>query len=258
MSLKEHLLEFRRRLIISAVALVAGAVAGWFLFDPVYAHLTAPLAEIARQRGDDSALIALNYAGITAAFSQRLSLAIWIGVIISSPVWLYEAWAFIAPGLTKKEKRTSLLFVAVSIPLFLAGCWFGYLTLPKAIVLLLGFTPDGAANLPEADMYFKFVTRFILIFGLTWLLPVFLVGANLLHVVSGRTLLAGWRPAVVMIFIAAAIITPTPDPYTMFLMAGPLVVLYFAAVGITLFNDRRRKEAEPEWMGLADDEASVL
>lgn len=107
-------------------------------------------------------------------------------------------------------------------------------------------------------MYFKFVTRFILIFGLTWLLPVFLVGANLLHVVSGRTLLAGWRPAVVMIFIAAAIITPTPDPYTMFLMAGPLVVLYFAAVGITLFNDRRRKEAEPEWMGLADDEASVL
>lgn len=258
MSLKEHLLEFRRRLLISAAALLLGAIAGWYLFDPVYAHLTAPLTDLARQRGDDSALIALNYAGITAAFSQRLSLAIWIGVIISSPVWLYEAWAFLAPGLTTKEKRISLLFVAASVPLFLAGCWFGYMTLPKAIQFLLGITPDGAANLPEADMYFKFVTRFILIFGLAWLLPVFLVGANMLHVIPARVMLNGWRPAVVLIFLAAAIATPTPDPYTMFLMGGPLVVLYFFAVGVAFLNDRRRKAEEPEWMGLADDEASVL
>src|SRR5688500_6167652 len=127
MSLGEHLRELRRRLLISALTLVSGAIGGSFLYDPVYEHVTAPLLDVARRRGDDDS-IALNFAGLTAAFSQRISIAIFVGCIVSSPVWLYQLWAFIVPGLTKKERRISLAFIAATVPLFLAGCWFAYLT----------------------------------------------------------------------------------------------------------------------------------
>jgi sec-independent protein translocase protein TatC len=258
MSLGEHLRELRRRLLIAAAALVAASVVGWYLFDPVYKHLTAPLVAVAAGRGSDGDLIALNYAGLTAAFSQRLSIAIWLGVIISAPVWIWQAWAFVVPGLTRKEKRVSRAFMAATVPLFLAGCWFGYTTLPKAVQILLAFTPTGAANLPEASLYFSFVTRFILVFGLAFLLPVVLVALNVLHVLPARVMLRGWRVAVIVIFVFAAVATPTPDPYTMFLLALPLSALYFTSCGVAWLIDRRRAADRPEWLEVADDEASAL
>ena len=121
---------------------------GWYLYDPVYAHLTQPLLDIARQRGDEKT-IALNFAGLTAAFCQRVSIAIFVGVIVSSPVWLYQLWAFIVPGLTQQGAAGQLAFIAATVPLFLAGCWFAYETLPKAVQMLISFTPQGAVELPR-------------------------------------------------------------------------------------------------------------
>lgn len=257
MALGDHLREFRRRLFIAAGALLVCSVIGWYLFDIIYDHLTAPIQNIAEQRGQD-ALIDLNYAGLTAAFSQRLSLAIWAGTIMSAPMWLWQAWAFIVPGLTKKEKRISLMFVAAIVPLFLGGCWFGYSTLPKAVEILLGFTPEGAANLPEAALYFSFVTRFILVFGFAFLFPVVLVALNVVGVLPSHIMLRGWRPAIVLIVVFAAIATPTPDPYTMLLLATPLVMLYFVAYGIARLLDRRKAKDRPEWLEASDEEASAL
>ena len=257
MSRGDHLREFRRRLFIAAAALIVCSVIGWYLFDIIYDHLTAPIANIAEQRGQGS-LIDLNYAGLTAAFSQRLSLAIWAGTIMSAPMWLWQAWAFIVPGLTRKEKRLSLMFIAAIVPLFLGGCWFGYTTLPKAVEILLSFTPDGAANLPEAALYFSFVTRFILVFGIAFLFPVVLVALNVVGVLPAQVMLKGWRPAIVLIVLFAAIATPTPDPYTMLLLATPLVVLYFVAYGIARLIDRRRAKDRPDWLATSDDEASAL
>lgn len=257
MSLADHLRELRRRVLVSAVALVLGAVLGWFLYEPVYTHLTEPLLSIARERGDEDS-IALNFAGLTAAFSQRISIAIFVGVIVSSPVWLYEVWAFIMPGLTKKERRISLAFIAATVPLFLLGCWFAYQTLPKAVTLLISFTPEGAVNYPEAALYFSFVTRFILVFGIAFLLPVFLVALNVARVLPAATMRRSWRPALLVIFVFAAIATPTPDPFTMFLLATPLSILYFAALGVATLLDRRRAKDKPKWSDLADDEASAL
>lgn len=257
MSLGEHLRELRRRLVISALALLLGAVLGWYLYDPVYEHLTEPLLNIARQRGDENT-IALNFAGLTAAFSQRISIAIFVGVIVSSPVWLYELWAFIVPGLTRKEKRVSLAFIGAIVPLFLAGCYFAYQTLPKAVQLLISFTPEGAVNYPEAALYFSFVTRFILVFGVAFLLPVFLVALNVAHVLPAATMRRTWRPALLVIFVFAAVATPTPDPFTMFLLAVPLCVLYAAALGVATLIDRRRGRQKPEWSDVPDDEASTL
>ncbi|MCE1178743.1 MAG: twin-arginine translocase subunit TatC [Micrococcales bacterium] len=256
MALADHLREFRRRLMVSALALMAGAIVGWIYYKPVYDQLSAPFDLYKQQSGND--FVRLNFGNATAAFSQRVSLSIFVGVIISSPIWLYQLWAFIVPGLTRKEKRVSLAFILSAIPLFLAGCGFAYYALPKALTILFSFTPEGASNIQQVTDYFSFVTRFIVVFGVAFLLPVFLVALVMAHVLSGRQLLKSWRVAVLLIFIAAAVITPTPDPFTMMLLGVPLAVLYFGAVGIALLIDRRRKDSEPDWMGLPDDQASPL
>lgn len=261
MPLKEHLLEFRNRLMVAAAAIVVGGIVGWVIYPQVYDQLTWPFTEYKRANPDS--VVTLNFGNATSAFSTRLSLSIWTGMLLSCPVWLWQIWAFILPGLTRKEKRVSIAFFATAVPLFLAGCAFAYWTLPKALLILYGFTPDDetSSNIQQASDYFTFVTRFILAFGAAWLLPVFLVGLSAIGVVSGRALLRGWRVAVLLIFVAAAIITPTPDPYTMFLLAAPLCLLYFAAVGVAMLIDRRRVERgeiEPDWSHLPDDQASPL
>ena len=259
MSLGDHLRELRRRVLICALALVLASVAGWFLFDSVYAHLTEPLLDIARQRGDEKT-IALNYAGLTAAFSQRVSIAIFVGCLLSSPVWLWQVWAFIVPGLTKKERNISLAFIGATVPLFLTGCWFAYQMLPKTVRILISFTPQGAVNYPEAALYFSFVTRFIVVFGLSFVTPVFLVALTVIRVLPASVMRRTWRPAVLIIFVFAAIATPTPDPFTMFLLAIPLSLLYGAALAVATILDRRRAKDRPEWAEekLSDDEASTL
>lgn len=258
MSLVEHLIEFRTRVIKCAIALLIGSIIGWFSFDFVFAHLTQPIYDVATSRGMEGLLVNLNYAGATAAFSQRVNLAIWVGVILASPVWLYQAWAYIVPALTSKERRVSAAFIGATIPLFLIGCAFGYWILPRAYQILYGFTPEGAANLLEASMYFRTVTRFILVFGFTWILPVFLVGLIAVGVIPGRSLLRQWRPAVVGVFVVSAVVTPTPDPVTMFFMAAPLLVLYFVAALFGVRFAKRREAAKPEWTALEDDQASAL
>ena len=270
MPLKEHLLEFRNRLMIAAAAIVVGAIIGWIIYKPVtigswtyggiYDQLTLPFTEYKKSNPDS--VVTLNFGNATSAFTTQLGLSLFTGVILSSPVWLWQIWAFILPGLTKREKRISLGVFGTALPLFLAGCFFAYQTLPKALLILFGFTPDDgkSSNIQQASDYFTFITRFILAFGLAWLLPVFLVGLCAIGVLSGRTLKKSWRMAILLIFIASAVITPTPDPFTMFLLAGPLCVLYFAALGICLLIDRRRVERgeEPDWSDLPDDQASPL
>lgn len=271
MPLKAHLLEFRNRLMIAAASIVVGTIAGWFLYDGVtiagwhydgvYNQLTLPFTEY-RENNPNAAASLLNYGNATSAFSTQLGISIFTGIIISSPIWVWQIWAFILPGLTKREKRISLGVFGTAMPLFLSGCFFAYMTLPKALIILFGFTPedDKSSNIQQASDYFTFVTRFILAFGVAWLLPVFLVGLVSIGVLSSRTLAKSWRVSVLLIFIASAIITPTPDPFTMFLLAGPLCVLYFIALGIAYLIDRRRvaSGAEPGWSDLADDEASPL
>lgn len=256
MSLGDHLRELRRRLTWSAAAVIVGAVIGWFYYDPIFEHLSSPFTRYKEQSNND--LVSLNYGNATAAFSQRLTISIFVGVIASSPVWLYQLWAFIVPGLTRREKRVSLAFLGAIVPLFLIGCLFGYYMLPKALIILFGFTPEGTSNIQQASDYFSFVTRFILVFGLSFLLPVFLVALNMVHVLPARTMLRSWRPAVMLIFVFAAMVTPTPDPFTMLLLATPMAALFFGAIGVATLLDRARAKAEPDWLTTPDDQASPL
>jgi sec-independent protein translocase protein TatC len=255
MSLGDHLRELRRRFAISATAIAVGSVVGWIEYDRLFKAIMAPLLQV---RAERHGLVNINFAGITQPFTVQLQVAIFVGIILASPVWLFQVWGFIVPGLTQREKRTSRAFIAAAVPLFLLGCLLATFTVRRAVEVLLGFTPQGAANLPDAAVYLTFVTRFILAFGLAFLLPVFLVGLNVAHVLPARIMLKGWRVAVLLIFVFAAMMTPTPDAWTMLVLATPMVGFFFAAVGVATLLDRRRARREPTWAKVADDEASPL
>ena len=206
-----------------------------------------------------SQLTGLNFSGsgITGPFAVKLKVAIFVGLLLASPIWIYEIWAFIVPGLTRREKKWAVIFVVASVPMFLAGALLAWLTFPKAVTTLLELTPTGGISIIDAESYLTFLTRFVLAFGIAFLLPVLMVGLNLAHVLPGRLLLKGWRMAVFLIALFAAVMTPSPDPWSMIIMAIPMVALFFIAVGIALLVDRSRARKDP-YAGLSDDEASPL
>jgi len=256
MSLADHLREFRRRLMVAALAVVVTAVVAALNYERIFTFLAAPFNDY--KDANPQSDISLNFGEATSAFSNLITLSVFVGVIAASPVWLYQVWAFVVPGLTKKEKRVSLGFIAATVPLFLGGCLLGYLVLPQSLMLLYGFSPSGTSNIQQVSAYFSFVTRFILVFGAGFLFPVFLVAFNAVGILPAARMIKGWRVAVVLIFVFAAVATPTADPMTMFLLAAPLILLYFVAYGIARIIDRRREKARPDWLETADDEASTL
>ncbi|KJK13478.1 preprotein translocase subunit TatC [Terrabacter sp. 28] len=255
MSLADHLRELRNRLTVSAIAILVGAVVGWIYYNQIIARLTKPLTDLDRQR---DGVVNINFANMTDAFALQLTTSIFVGLILASPIWLFQIWRFIVPGLTQKEKLVSRLFVVAAVPLFLTGCFFAFVMVPKAVAVLLGFTPVGAYNLQDGSQYLNFVLKFIVAFGCAFLLPVFLVALNLVGVLSARAMLRGWRPAVMIILVFAAIMTPTPDAYTMLFLASPMVLLYFASVGLAFLFDRRKEEHKPDWLDVPDDRPSPL
>ncbi|MGV1009119.1 MAG: twin-arginine translocase subunit TatC [Dermatophilaceae bacterium] len=258
MSLGDHLRELRRRTVICVLGVLAGAVLGWTRFDELYAALTKPVADLASQRNGATALVV--FSTLTDSFSIRIAVSLFVGLILASPLWVYQTWAFIVPGLTRTEKRTAIAFLAAAIPLFLAGCVMAYLVVPRAVQTLLGFTPESGSNILPIAGYLSFILKFILAFGIAFLLPVFMVGLNAVGALPAATMLKGWRVAVFLIFVFTAVMTPTPDPWMMILMALPMIALFFGAVGIAALTDRRRakRAAGLPWATLEDGQASAL
>ncbi|GAC1601248.1 MAG: twin-arginine translocase subunit TatC [Pseudarthrobacter sp.] len=237
MPLWDHLKELRNRLIKAAIAVVLAGVAGWFLYDPVVDSLSAPLISIAHETGRTAVL---NFATIADPFAFKIQIAIQIGLVISSPVWIYQVWAFITPGLTRKERGYTLGFMAAAVPLFLAGVYVAWMVFPTVVRALLQFTPQTGANNISATDYLTFATEMLLTLGISFLVPVILVGINMAGIVRGRTILKAWRIIVFLVFVLAAMAAPGSDAISMFLLAVPLLALFFAAIGLCIFNDRRR------------------
>jgi len=255
MPLREHFTELRKRVVRAGLAVVLGAVAGWFLFEPVYAYLTDPIRDLQ----DAGQNITINFSQVGAAFDLRLKMSVWIGVLVSSPVWIYQLWAFVTPGLTRRERRYTLGFVTAAVLLFLAGAFLASTFIPNAVDFLTEFTPDGDENLFQAADYLGFIMRTVLAFGAAFLLPVVLVALNLVGVLSGRAVLRSWRWVTVLCFTIAAVATPTSDVLSMFLLALPLLTLFAVAIAICLLTDRRRaRRAEAASGGVDDDTASPL
>lgn len=260
MTLFEHLAEFRSRLIKALAAIAAGTIAAWVFYNHIFEFLAHPIFKVIHQEQGTGADIRLVFTGIVDAFNLQLKMSFFAGLLISSPIWLYQLWRFITPGLHKHERRWALTFVGVAVPLFAMGVALGYVLMPGAIRVLLGFTPRGASNFPRVDEYLSFELTLLVVFGLGFLAPLVLVLLNLVGLLSGRRMLSWWRYIIVGTLIFAAVATPTGDPMTMSVLAAPILVLLFGAIGISLLNDRRkgRNSDEPDYEKLSDDEASSI
>ena len=211
-------------------------VIGFLVYQPVMAELYRPIKELSEQ----GYTAAIAYDTVASPFDIMLKISMFIGLILSSPVWLYQIWAFIVPGLKKSEKKYALGFIAAAVPLFVFGLALGWLVMPQAVQFFGGFTPDGGGILPTASVYISFVTRLYLAFGVAMVLPVLLVGLNMLGILPGRTIVHHWRITVFVIMLIAAIAAPGADAISMFYMAIPLVVLFGVAIVLCLWGDRRR------------------
>ncbi|MDN4641608.1 twin-arginine translocase subunit TatC [Agreia sp. PsM10] len=239
MPLAAHLRELRKRLFRSALGILAGAVVGWLLSEPLLHAMSAPIASITAVEGRQSSL---NFTNINEAFELRMQIAITVGFVVSAPIWLYQVAAFFMPGLSGKEKRFALGFVLTAVPLFLAGCAAGWFVLPNMVHVLASFAPADTTSVISARTYYDFVLKLVVIVGVAFVVPVLLVMLNLAGLLSATSILKSWRIALLVIALFTAIATPPSDVMSMFMLAVPMVALFYAAALIAWVHDRRQKK----------------
>ncbi|MFC2641232.1 MAG: twin-arginine translocase subunit TatC [Propionibacterium acidifaciens] len=242
MELVDHLRELRYRILVSIVAVIVAALACFIFFDPLVAVFFHPIntAIDAYRASNPDAQVAITTSNITGGFTLWMKIPVVAGFILSCPVWLYQLWRFIAPGLLANERRAALGFLGPSIPLFLAGVALGYWICPKGFTVLLQFNPSGVTNLNDANEFLTFEMTLLLVFGLSFLLPVVLVMLDRLGIVTGAGLAKYRTVAVFGCFLFAAVATPSTDPISMSVLALPMSALYVIAEILCKRNDRRR------------------
>ena len=253
MPLAEHLRELRRRLLISALAIAMGAVVGWVFFDEIFSLISDPFADIVAQAQADGQNVTLALTGVTDPFVLQLKVAAVAGVVLASPVWLFQLWRFVTPGLHRNERAWAYGFAVVATPLFFAGVVLAYVFLPQALGFLFGFTPDNVSNIVDVTRYLTFFLRTVIVFGIGFLLPLLALLLNLAGVLSAKAFIGAWRWIVLGVFVFAAMATPDGSPLTMTVLALPILGLIGLAMLVAMLHDRRAARGE---IDLSDDEAS--
>ncbi len=260
MSLRSHLRELRNRLIKSVAAILVVAVFTWIYYDQIFALLRRPFDGLYGHGATAGHDYQLTLNGITDAFALKLQIVFVTAAVITAPVLLYQFWRFVTPGLHRHEKRWALGFAAAAVPLFFGGIAMGYVVLPNAMRLLIGFTPSNVSNFVNTSTYLTFVIKFLLVFGIGFVLPAVVVLLNFAGVLPAKLIGRQWRLIVFGIFVFAAIAAPTPDPWTMLLLALPLCGLFAIAWAIAWLSDRRKRRRSPEgdYDQWSDEQASTL
>lgn len=259
MALADHFRELRARLLKATLALVVATIASFFIYDTLLDLIAGPYNDAVETLGGaEQARSEIYISGIGGGLMIQLKLCALSGVILSSPVWLYQIWAFLLPGLKKNERRWTMIFVAVAGPLFAAGVALGYYVLPKGIKVLISFTPDNMQNLNDFNDFFSFTTRMLLVFGVALEIPFFVILLNLAGVISGKTL-GRYRPWIVLgTFVFAAVATPSTDPFSMLMLACPMLILFGFSEVVARIVDRRRGRRTTSTDTWDDDTASDL
>lgn len=244
MALVDHLRELRYRVIVSVLGLIAMAILAGVFQTQVLDVAMAPglRAKAAYEAAYPGVDVDFTLSNVTEPFSLTIWIMVVAGLILSCPIWLYQLWAFIAPALLKKEKKIAFAFIGAAVPLFLGGVALGYFVLPKGIEVLLGFTPSGLdlRNFLDVRTFLAFELKMLLVFGISFLLPVVLVSLNILGVVRGYQLGRARKGVIFGTVVFAAIATPSTDPFSLLALATPMTVLYFLSEMICRLNDRRR------------------
>jgi len=262
MPLLDHIRELRHRVVTMALALVTGMTAGFIFFNQAWHVIERPLCSAMIRGHSGCRTLGVNQLvlnGPLDAFYLRVKVALIVGVILSSPIWLYQIWAFVAPGLHTREKRWSYLFLGAAIPLFGIGITLCYLSLGRSMHYLLGLTPGGVQNLIQVDQYLSFAMAMMLAFGLAFEVPLLIVMLNLAGILTHERFRKWRRVLIFGVFLIAGMANPSPDPVTMLILGGACAVLVEVAEFIVWANDRRRTRLHPDpYAGLADDELSPL
>jgi sec-independent protein translocase protein TatC len=255
MSLGDHFRELRARVMRSTLYLVLATVVALFFYDQLFQLILDPYNQARDLLGQGTQTQAV-ITGVGTPLLLQLKICGIAAVVATSPLWLYEIWAFIVPGLHRNERRWTRIFAATAGPLFIAGVVLGYYVLPKGIAALIGFTPNGLTQLTEFGEFFSFITRMLLVFGIAFEIPLFVIMLNLAGIVSGKAL-GRHRPWIILgTFVFAAVATPSTDPYSMLMLAVPMLLLVIASEVIArLLDHRKRRGKAEEW---DDDTASPL
>jgi sec-independent protein translocase protein TatC len=262
MTLIEHLTELRNRLFKASVFVSLGMIAGWIVYDRVLKLLMRPYCALPPERrfNDAHGGCQLVFFGVGDGFVIRVKVAFIAGLVLSAPFWLYQLWAFVTPGLRKNERKWTFVFVSSATVLFALGMSIAYLILPKALHVLVGLAGNGVTPLFAVKDYLSFIMSMLLIFGVAFELPLLVVILNLAGVLSYARLMKWQRISIFLIFVFAAVATPSQDPLSMIFMAVPLCVLFEVAVLIARFHDKRKaqRQQQESFEDLPDDVASPL
>ncbi|HEV7654332.1 MAG TPA: twin-arginine translocase subunit TatC [Mycobacteriales bacterium] len=266
MSLRDHLTELRSRLIKALFFVAVGAVVGWIFYPQILDLLKEPYCKLpANRRFNPSGVTSANqcqlaFFGPLDGFVLRLKIGVICGIILSSPFWLYQLWSFVTPGLRRNEKRWTTLFVFAATLLFGAGAVISYFTIGKALTLLVNLAGSGTVAVLAVPNYVSFVTSMLLVFGAAFELPLLVSMLNLVGVLPASRLIKWQRMAIFLIFVFAAVATPSQDPISMCMLAIPMSLLFEGSVLLAWLHDRRkaRREAENGLGELDDDEVSPL
>jgi sec-independent protein translocase protein TatC len=262
MPLMDHLRELRNRVVKMALGLIAGMILGFVFFAPAWHVIERPLcsAVIRGQTGCNTLGVnQLVLNGPLDSFYLRVKVAFIVGVIVSSPVWLYQIWAFVAPGLYAREKRWSYIFLGTAVPLFGIGVTLAYWSLGRSMHYLLGLTPGGVSNLIQVDPYMSFGITMMLAFGIAFEVPLLIIMLNLAGILTHQRFRKWRRVMIFGVFLVAGMANPSPDPLTMLILGGSCAALVEVAEFIVWSNDRRRARLHPDpYEGLADDELSPI
>ncbi|GAA2877363.1 twin-arginine translocase subunit TatC [Streptosporangium fragile] len=257
MPLMEHLRELRNRLVISLLAMVVGIIVGFVFFQPIWTFITEPYCALPVSQVLREGECTFAIRGVFEAFFVNLKVAAMFALVASSPVWLYQIWAFVTPALYRNERRYSIAFLAMAIPLFLAGAALAYFIMDTGLAILLGFAPDNAVPLLEMDEYLSYALVMLIIFGVSFELPLLMVFLNVIGVLPRATVAKHRRMVIFIMFLFAALATPSTDPFSMVALAIPMVVLFALAEGFMYLRERRQPKGE-DFSHLSDDEASSL
>jgi sec-independent protein translocase protein TatC len=265
MSVLDHLRELRRRLIIVLLIVGAGAVVGWLVYNPLLEILKHPYCNIPYQHrfgalNKSASQCKLVFSAPLDGFTIRLKVSVVSGAVLTAPLWLYQLWAFVTPGLRRNEKRWTIAFVASSSVLFALGVGLAYLTLYKGLDVLVTQSGNGTSAILTVTNYISFVILMLVMFGMSFELPLLVVMLNAVRILPYSVLRRGQRIGIFLIFVFAAVATPSTDPFTMIAMALPLLLLFEVAVLWCFLHDRRRarREIAAEHERLPDDVASTV
>jgi sec-independent protein translocase protein TatC len=242
MTLFEHLRELRYRLIVASLAIIVATIACAFFYSELLDLLKRPYEagiEDLKTKHPEAVTELVNI-NLTSPLKLAVQVSVVAGLVLSGPVWLYQLWAFIVPGLLAKEKKWALIFIGTASPLFALGVLTAYYVLPKAISVLLGFTAEGISNLQDINTFLSFMLRLMVVFGIAYLIPLLVLMLNIVGVVSAKQL-AKYRTLVIFgTFVFGAVATPSTDPFSMLALALPMTLLFLAAEAIAHIIDRRR------------------